>query len=127
MLHRLGPDCLRHRVCSHTAPRRSVRARAQRHLRRRQLHLAFCGPRLAFQAHSAQLAAAFDANFANAIITFHGAWDRTNPTGYKVVIAPFETDASGSLSPLAGAGYNDLLWNENVAAATLRAASDLLT
>jgi uncharacterized protein (TIGR03437 family) len=50
------------------------------------------------QAHSAPLGLAFlqGTNFAapyrdGAVIAFHGSWDRTNPTGYKVVYFPWNT------------------------------------
>jgi glucose/arabinose dehydrogenase len=56
-------------------------------------------PVVEMQAHSAPLGIAFydDEQFPreyrhNAYMAFHGSWDRTIPTGYKVVRVPVEGD-----------------------------------
>jgi glucose/arabinose dehydrogenase len=50
-------------------------------------------PRLTFQAHMAPLDIIFTPDGAEAYITFHGSWDRTNPVGYKLSTIAF---ANGS-------------------------------
>ncbi|KAI1130965.1 soluble quino protein glucose/sorbosone dehydrogenase [Nemania abortiva] len=69
-------------------------------------------PRLTFQAHSAPIWNAFDANATNMYVTFHGSWDRQPPTGFKVVEVPFTKLASGAYDPVAPAdsmtGYKDI-------------------
>ncbi|KAI1363435.1 hypothetical protein F5Y08DRAFT_329342 [Xylaria arbuscula] len=69
-------------------------------------------PRLSFQAHSAPIWNAFDANATNMYVTFHGSWDRQPPTGFKVVEVPFTKLASGAYDPVAAAdsqtGYKDI-------------------
>ncbi|KAI0875541.1 soluble quino protein glucose dehydrogenase [Hypoxylon argillaceum] len=69
-------------------------------------------PRLVFQAHSAPIWNAFDANATNMYVTFHGSWDRQPPTGFKVVEVPFTKLASGAYDPVAAAdsmtGYKDI-------------------
>lgn len=76
-------------------------------------------PRLSFQAHSAPLDCKFDASFQNLYVSFHGSWDRSPPTGYKVVKVPFTKATDGSYQPVAAAnsnsGYTDIFWNTNVA------------
>ncbi len=50
-------------------------------------------PHLAFQAHSAPLGLAFLGN--DLLVSFHGSWNRSIPTGYKVV--RFHLDKKGNL------------------------------
>lgn len=75
-------------------------------------------PRLSFQAHSAPLDCKFDSGFENLYISFHGSWDRSTPTGYKVVQVPFTKSDDGSYEPTAAAnsntGYTDIFWNTDV-------------
>ena len=52
-------------------------------------------PRLTFQAHMAPLDIKFNPSGTVAWITFHGSWDRTDPSGYKVSAVDF---ANGSPS-----------------------------
>jgi glucose/arabinose dehydrogenase len=79
-------------------------------------------PVLVMQAHSAPLDVKFytgdtfpsDMN-GTAIITFHGSWDRSPATGYKVVRVPFASNGmpSGDPTPLleyAGSGDNGAGW-----------------
>ncbi|TRX93039.1 hypothetical protein FHL15_006177 [Xylaria flabelliformis] len=69
-------------------------------------------PRLTFQAHSAPIWNAFDANATNMYVTLHGSWDRQPPTGFKVVEVPFTKLPSGAYDPVAPAdsmtGYKDI-------------------
>jgi glucose/arabinose dehydrogenase len=79
-------------------------------------------PVLVMQAHSAPLdikfynGAAFPADMTgSAIVTFHGSWNRSPATGYKVVRIPFGQDGmpSGDPSPLleySGAGDSGSGW-----------------
>ncbi|KAL8818913.1 MAG: hypothetical protein Q9223_002553 [Gallowayella weberi] len=46
-------------------------------------------PRLTFEAHMAPLDLKFNNSAAEAWVTFHGSWDRTNPVGYKLSVIPF--------------------------------------
>jgi glucose/arabinose dehydrogenase len=79
-------------------------------------------PALVMQAHSAPLdlkfyaGAAFPADMTgSALVTFHGSWNRSPATGYKVVRIPFGQDGmpSGEPTPLleySGAGDNGSGW-----------------
>ncbi|KAH8819380.1 cellobiose dehydrogenase-like protein [Xylogone sp. PMI_703] len=75
-------------------------------------------PRLSFQAHSAPLDLKFDSSFQNLYVSFHGSWDRSPATGYKVVKVPFSRAADGSYAPTApsnsNSGYTDIFWNSDV-------------
>ncbi|KAK8131512.1 hypothetical protein PG984_007950 [Apiospora sp. TS-2023a] len=79
-------------------------------------------PRLTFQAHSAPIWNAFDADAANMYVTFHGSWDRQPPTGFKVVQIPFTKKSDGSYDPVAAAdstqGYSDIFSAQNPAGCT---------
>ena len=44
----------------------------------------YTAPRLVFQAHMAPLDIKFNSKASEAWIAFHGSWDRTQPSGYKV-------------------------------------------
>jgi hypothetical protein len=46
-------------------------------------------PRLSFQAHSAPLDIKFNTAGTSAWITFHGSWNRDEPTGYSLVVVEF--------------------------------------
>jgi glucose/arabinose dehydrogenase len=92
--------------------------------------------RLAFQAHSAPLDIKFfyrssvscsNSSSPNswgsfpcswngsALVSFHGSWDRTPPTGYKVVYIPWNIENN---EPVAASdsktGYQNLLYTEQV-------------
>lgn len=58
-------------------------------------------PRLTFQAHMAPLDMKFNNTATEAWVTFHGSWDRTDPSGYKLAVIPF---ANGE--PVAAADNN---------------------
>lgn len=49
-------------------------------------------PHLKFQAHSAPLGLAFLGN--DLLVAYHGSWNRTQPTGYKIV--KFQLDSNGN-------------------------------
>lgn len=69
-------------------------------------------PRLSFQAHSAPIWNAFDAEGNNMYVAFHGSWNRQPPTGFKVVEIPFRRLEDGSYDPVAPQdsreGYRDI-------------------
>ena len=46
-------------------------------------------PRLTFQAHMAPLDIKFNNSATEAWVTFHGSWDRSEPSGYKLSMIPF--------------------------------------
>ena len=46
-------------------------------------------PRLTFQAHMAPLDIKFNNSGSEGWVTFHGSWDRTDPSGYKLSTIPF--------------------------------------
>ncbi|KAF2736455.1 cellobiose dehydrogenase-like protein [Polyplosphaeria fusca] len=73
--------------------------------------------KLLFQAHSAPLDAAFSKDFSSMYVTFHGSWNRSPATGYKVVEVPFAKSAGG-FGPKASlnstTGYRDIFWNDAV-------------
>ena len=75
-------------------------------------------PRLSFQAHSAPLDCKFNVNYTTLYVTFHGSWDRSPPTGYKLVAVPFSKGSNGSYAPTApansGSGYTDIWWNSDI-------------
>ncbi|KAJ6437856.1 glucose/sorbosone dehydrogenase [Purpureocillium lavendulum] len=49
----------------------------------------YVAPRLAFQAHTAPLDVKFTQDGSNALISFHGSWNRKNPTGYRIALVAF--------------------------------------
>ena len=67
-------------------------------------------PRLTFQAHMAPLDIKFNNSGNSGWVAFHGSWDRSDPSGYKVSTIPF---ANGE--PVAAAdsntSYTDVLAN----------------
>lgn len=75
--------------------------------------------KLALQAHSAPLDAVFDGNYTSLFVTFHGSWNRSPSTGFKVVQIPFTKSANGfgpksALAQSNVTGYTDVLWNAEV-------------
>ncbi|GAB4580972.1 MAG: sorbosone dehydrogenase family protein [Anaerolineales bacterium] len=76
-------------------------------------------PAVKMQAHSAPLGLAFytGTNFPEAyqgdlFVAFHGSWNRSVPTGYKVVRLPFESNSpTGEVEDFA-VGWLDLAANE---------------
>jgi glucose/arabinose dehydrogenase len=79
-------------------------------------------PALVMQGHSAPLDVEFYSGnsfpadvLGDAIITFHGSWNRTTETGYKVVRVPFGSDGMPSGDPIpllesANPGDRDSEW-----------------
>ncbi|EJD53051.1 soluble quino protein glucose dehydrogenase [Auricularia subglabra TFB-10046 SS5] len=84
---------------------------------------AWCGrnalkPKMLFQAHSAPLDIKFGPKSdSRAFVAFHGSWNRSPPTGYKVVAVPGTISAS-AWNPTANvtstAGYVDILTNQDI-------------
>ncbi|KAF2663046.1 iron reductase domain protein [Lophiostoma macrostomum CBS 122681] len=58
-------------------------------------------PKLTLFPHSAPIDIKFDADNANAYITYHGSWDRTPTTGFKLVQVAFTKGADGNYTPVA--------------------------
>ncbi|PWI68881.1 hypothetical protein PCL_01266 [Purpureocillium lilacinum] len=52
----------------------------------------YVAPRLAFQAHTAPLDIKFSRDGSNAFLSFHGSWNRKNPTGYRIASVAFNKD-----------------------------------
>ena len=69
-------------------------------------------PRLTFQAHMAPLDIKFNDSGNEAWVTFHGSWDRSAPSGYKLSVIPFQNG-----EPVAAAdnntSYTDILANQD--------------
>ncbi|KAK2597640.1 hypothetical protein N8I77_012417 [Diaporthe amygdali] len=55
-------------------------------------------PRLTFQAHTAPLDMLFNTNGTTAYITFHGSWDRTDPTGYRLSSVQFDNNTGAPVA-----------------------------
>lgn len=72
----------------------------------------YAAPRLSFLAHMAPLDIKFNSAGSTAWITFHGSWDRSDPSGYKVGAVNF---ANGE--PTANSSSNtalvDIVSNQN--------------
>ncbi|KAG7288457.1 hypothetical protein NEMBOFW57_004808 [Staphylotrichum longicolle] len=79
-------------------------------------------PRLSFQAHSAPIWNTFDADAKNMYVAFHGSWDRSPATGFKVVAIKFQKNADGSYEPVAASdsrtGYTDIFSTPNPGSCT---------
>lgn len=94
-------------------------------------------PKLGLQAHSAPLdlifyeGAAFPSEMdGNAIITFHGSWNRSTATGYKVVVATFGANGmpTGTVTPLlesAATGDTGGGWSHRPVALAIGSAGEL--
>lgn len=50
------------------------------------------------QAHTAPLDMIFDTNGTTAFITFHGSWDRTDPTGYVLSSVQFDANTGAPVA-----------------------------
>jgi glucose/arabinose dehydrogenase len=79
-------------------------------------------PAVLFQAHSAPLGIAFydgdtfPGKYRNgAFVAFHGSWNRSSATGYKVVFVPFNSDGSPT------GWYEDFLTGFLISSASPRA------
>ncbi|CAF9937064.1 MAG: hypothetical protein ALECFALPRED_007092 [Alectoria fallacina] len=76
----------------------------------------YCGeqtpPRLTFEAHMAPLDIAFNNSGNDGWVTFHGSWDRTDPSGYKVSLISFAN--GGPVAPAnSNTSYIDIFANAN--------------
>ncbi|KAL9131244.1 MAG: hypothetical protein Q9217_000786 [Psora testacea] len=67
-------------------------------------------PRLTFQAHMAPLDIKFNNSATEAWVTFHGSWDRTDPSGYKLSMIPFANGEPVAKSDN-NTSYMDILTN----------------
>ena len=67
-------------------------------------------PRLTFQAHMAPLDIKFKNSDTEAWVTFHGSWDRTSPSGYKMSMIPFENGSPVAM-PNSNTSYMDIFAN----------------
>lgn len=67
--------------------------------------------------HSAPMDAAFDRDFENLFITFHGSWNRPQATGYKVVQVAYTRNADGLYEPVdppnSRTAATDIFWSQN--------------
>jgi len=76
------------------------------------------GPSLVFQAHSAPIDSKFDAGFRNMYVSFHGSWNRSPTTGFRLVVVPFTRAADGTYKPTSPlnsqTGYTDIMANRDV-------------
>ena len=67
-------------------------------------------PRLTFQAHMAPLDVKFNNSASELWITFHGSWDRSDPSGYKLSVIPF-ADGEPVASADNNTSYRDIFAN----------------
>lgn len=68
-------------------------------------------PRLTFQAHMAPLDIKFNNSGTEAWVTFHGSWDRSMPSGYKLSVIQFDNGGSPVAPPNANNSYKDVFAN----------------
>lgn len=66
-------------------------------------------PRLTFEAHMAPLDIKF--NDSTAFVTFHGSWDRSSPSGYKLSIIDFNAMGEPVALSDSNTSYNDVFSN----------------
>ncbi|KAL7932637.1 soluble quino protein glucose dehydrogenase [Trichoderma chlorosporum] len=71
-------------------------------------------PRIAFQAHSAPLDIKFNSNASEAFVTFHGSWNRNDPTGYRVVSLAFGSDGQPTALQNSTGAVTDVITNQNL-------------
>ncbi|KAK3176342.1 hypothetical protein OEA41_007665 [Lepraria neglecta] len=69
-------------------------------------------PRLTFQAHMAPLDIVFNNSGNDGWVTFHGSWDRTDPSGYKVSTIQF-ADGEPVAPANSNTSYTDIFANAN--------------
>lgn len=69
-------------------------------------------------AHSAPIDSKFDLTYSNLFVTFHGSWNRSPTTGFKLVVVPFTKGTDGLYKPIApstsNTGYTDVMSNPDV-------------
>ena len=70
-------------------------------------------PRLTFQAHMAPLDIKFNnTDDSEAWVTFHGSWDRTEPSGYKLSVIAFDGKTGNPVASAdSNSSYTDILSN----------------
>ena len=69
-------------------------------------------PRLTFEAHMAPLDLKFNNSGSEAWVTFHGSWDRTMPSGYKMSMISFENGTPVAM-PNNNTSYLDIFANQD--------------
>ena len=57
-------------------------------------------PALTLFPHSAPIDCKFNADNSKMFITYHGSWNRSPTTGFKLVAVDFKKDASGNIVPV---------------------------
>jgi glucose/arabinose dehydrogenase len=82
-------------------------------------------PMVKMQAHSAPLGLAFYTGsqfpveyHAGLFVAFHGSWNRSLPTGYKVVFIPFQDGKPGPLQDFATGWLANSVWGRPVSVIT---------
>lgn len=75
-------------------------------------------PKLTLFPHSAPIDSKFDPDNSNMYISYHGSWNRSPVTGFKLVAVPFTKGNDGLYTPVAplssSTGAVDIFWNPNV-------------
>ncbi|KAF2869417.1 hypothetical protein BDV95DRAFT_99165 [Massariosphaeria phaeospora] len=75
-------------------------------------------PKLTLMPHSAPIDLKFDPDNTNLYITYHGSWNRSPTTGFKVVQVAIQKGADGNYTPVAPltstTGAVDIFWNPAV-------------
>ncbi|KAL9069475.1 MAG: hypothetical protein Q9161_005526 [Pseudevernia consocians] len=70
-------------------------------------------PRLTFEAHMAPLDITFNNSGSDGWVTFHGSWDRTDPSGYKVSLISFGANGEPVAPANSDTSYTDIFANAN--------------
>jgi glucose/arabinose dehydrogenase len=71
------------------------------------------GPRLTFESHMAPLDIKFSPKADWAWVGWHGSWDKTAPSGYKVGRVAFGSDGQPTAGALDMKAHNDVIWNKD--------------
>ncbi|KAL7946591.1 soluble quino protein glucose dehydrogenase [Trichoderma barbatum] len=74
----------------------------------------YVSPRIAFQAHSAPLDIKFTPNGSEAFVSFHGSWNRDDPTGYRIVSLAFGSDGQPTAPQNSSGAATDIIANPDV-------------
>ncbi|EHK25005.1 uncharacterized protein TRIVIDRAFT_190204 [Trichoderma virens Gv29-8] len=74
----------------------------------------FVAPRIAFQAHSAPLDIKFSPNASEAFVSFHGSWNRNDPTGYRIVSVAFDSDGQPTALQNSTGAVTDIITNPDL-------------
>jgi glucose/arabinose dehydrogenase len=75
-------------------------------------------PKLTLFPHSAPIDCKFDADSTTMYITYHGSWNRTPVTGFKLVAVQFKIGADGNYTPVepltSTTAAKDIFYNPSV-------------